>query len=193
MHSLHPPAGRFDGVIGGPPCQKFSGLANFSHRWKHKPADLIPEFCRVVAESAPSWFFMENVPAAPLPAVTGYVVRDQLLSNRSLGEAQDRRRRISFGTAEGVSLQIVTQALEPAAYERTVTSSHGGGRRRRKGTIESLSVEEALRRQGAPPGFFGPRSPFRRDAQLKMVAEGVPIPMGRAIARAVRAALASRS
>lgn len=189
VRAFQPPAGRFDGVIGGPPCQKFSGLANFAWRWKHKPADLIPEYARVVAAAAPTWFVMENVPAAPLPQVEGYVIRDRLLSNRALGEAQDRRRRISFGTRDGRTLAFELEPLEPFEYARTVTSSHGGGRQRMRGTIESLSVDEALRRQGAPPDFFGPRSPFRRDAQLKMLAEGVPLPMGRAVARSVRQAL----
>ena len=189
IRGFSPPPGRFDGVIGGPPCQKFSGLANFSHRWKHKPVDLIPEFERVVTAAAPAWFVMENVPAAPLPKVPGLVTVDSILKNRWLGEEQDRTRRISFGSASGRALAYVVQALEPFGYQRTVTSSHGGGRQRMKGLIESLSVEEALRRQGCPPDFFGPRSPFRRDAQLKMLAEGVPLPMGRAIARAVRAAL----
>jgi DNA (cytosine-5)-methyltransferase 1 len=192
IRSFHPPAGAFDGVIGGPPCQAFSGLANFSHRWRHKPTNLIPEYERVVREAAPAWFVMENVPGAPVPVVPPYIVRDRLVSNRALGEAQDRRRRVSFGTngaRAGACLVFEFAALEPFEYARTVTSSHDGGRFRMKGTIESLSVEEGLRRQGCSPDFFGPRSPFRRDAQLKMLAEGVPLPMGRAIARAVRQAL----
>jgi len=192
VRSLNVPAGRFEGVIGGPPCQKFTGLANFSWRWHIKPENLIPEYERVVAQAAPSWFVMENVPNAPLPVVPGYVVRDTLLSNRALGEEQDRKRRVSFGSTDGRSLSFTMAALEPVAYTRAVTSSHGGGRQRMKGTIESLSVEEALRRQGCPADFFGERSPFRRDAQLKMLAEGVPLPMGRAIAKAVKAATEKR-
>lgn len=33
VRRFHPPAGKFDGVIGGPPCQLYGGLANFSWRW----------------------------------------------------------------------------------------------------------------------------------------------------------------
>ena len=97
VRRFHPPAGRFDGVIGGPPCQLFSGLANFSYRWSQAPENLIPEYERVVAEASPTWFVMENVPAAPKPVVPGYGVRPYLLENRWFGEPQARKRRISFG------------------------------------------------------------------------------------------------
>ena len=191
IRKFHPPWSAFQGVIGGPPCQLFSGLANFSWRWKRQPENLIPEFERVVREASPRWFLMENVPGAPLPSVAGYKVSAHLLNNRWLGEAQDRSRRFSFGQNYGqqIALRIEMAALESVHYERAVTSSHGGGRPRMRGNIESLSVEDALARQGAPADFFGPKCPFRRDAQLKMIAEGVPLPMGRAIAKAVKRAL----
>src|SRR5256714_94973 len=176
IRRFHPPAGKFDGVIGGPPCQKFSGLANFAHRWKRQPEDLIPEFARCVQEAHPAWFLMENVPQAPAPLVPGYHIRATLLNNRWLGEAQDRERRFTFGTPViGPNFGIEVAALETYEYSRTVTASHGGGRRRMKGTIESLKVEEAARRQGVPHGFNGD-SPFKRAAQLKMLAQGVPLP-----------------
>jgi DNA (cytosine-5)-methyltransferase 1 len=194
IKTFHPPAGVFDGVIGGPPCQKFSGLANFAHRWKHQPEDLIPEFERCVREAAPAWFVMENVPGAPLPEHTGFfTLHDVLLNNRQFGAAQDRERRISFGSRNGTRLdrhlaQEIQRSPIAGEYSRTVTASHGGGRQRMKGTIESLSVEVALERQGLPTDFFD-RSPFKRSGQLKMLAQGVPLPMGRAIAKAVKRAL----
>lgn len=49
--------GRFDGVIGGPPCQVFSKAAITGS----KKLNLIPEFVRVVAECRPQWAVMENV------------------------------------------------------------------------------------------------------------------------------------
>jgi DNA (cytosine-5)-methyltransferase 1 len=205
------PAGRFDGVIGGPPCQLFSGLANFAHRWKHQPEDLIPEFSRVVREAQPRWFVMENVPNAPLPVVgAGYDQDSLVLNNRWFGAVQDRERRFSFGLRGGLlygnrsvhgtnptrknpwaCIEVV--ALEHIDHAPTVTSAHAGGRFRMKGRIKGYSVEEALALQGVPPDFFGPRSPFSRKAQLKMLAQGVPLPMGRAVARAVRKAMGYES
>lgn len=197
VHRFHPPAGKFDGVIGGPPCQSFSPLANIG-----KPAhgNLIPEYERVVTEAAPSWFVMENVRGAPLPAVPGYRVSSQLLNNRWLGEEQNRLRRISFGTLSGAALHVSQVPLESVTWKAAVTSANGGERRshcnkRTGGKIHRYSVEDALETQGLPRDFFGEcrhsanRSPFTRDAQLRMVANGVPLPMGRAIAKAVKAAL----
>src|SRR5438552_3935700 len=68
VRRFHPPAGKFDGVIGGPPCQLFSGLNNLARSQGTEFQNLIPDFSRVVEEAAPLWFLMENVPGAPNPA-----------------------------------------------------------------------------------------------------------------------------
>lgn len=198
VRRFHPPAGRFDGVIGGPPCQAFSGLNNLMAAKGIHNHNLIPEFERVVSAAAPAWFVMENVQTAPLPKIAGYLVRDVVLNNRWLGEEQSRVRRFSFGTHDGRSLVLSGFApLEAARFSQTVTAAHAGerrvhGKQSTGGKITRYTVEQALRLQGCSPDFFGPRSPLRRDAQLKVLAEGVPIPMGLAIARAVKAALADR-
>lgn len=54
--------GRFDGIIGGPPCQQFSKAAALGSR----ALNLIPEFVRVVEEARPRWAVMENVREAHL-------------------------------------------------------------------------------------------------------------------------------
>jgi site-specific DNA-cytosine methylase len=51
------------------------------------------------------------------------------------------------------------------------------------------TVEEAIRLQGLPDGFLAD-APFRRDGKLQAIANGVPLPMGRAIAQAVKRAFA---
>jgi DNA (cytosine-5)-methyltransferase 1 len=69
VRNFHVPAGRFDGVIGGPPCKRFSRLAHIVQANGYELApDLIPEYERIVGEAAPSWFLMENVEAAPMPS-----------------------------------------------------------------------------------------------------------------------------
>lgn len=50
IHNFHPPP-RFEGIIGGPPCQRFSKLATLVEHVHGKDAlapNLIPEFERVV-------------------------------------------------------------------------------------------------------------------------------------------------
>jgi DNA (cytosine-5)-methyltransferase 1 len=53
------------------------------------------------------------------------------------------------------------------------------------------SIEDACELQGLPRDFLE-HAPFTKEGKLKVVANGVPLPMGRAIARAVKAALAER-
>src|SRR6202453_504648 len=105
IRNFHPPAGKFDGVIGGPPCQSFSSLARLVRANGHEPkfGNLIPEFERCVLASQPAWYLMENVEAAPFPSIEGYGSKSFLLDNsRLLGEngmglEQRRVRRFTFG------------------------------------------------------------------------------------------------
>jgi DNA (cytosine-5)-methyltransferase 1 len=100
VRAFHPPPGRFDGVIGGDPCQSHSSLANLVRAKGLEPSfpDLTGEYQRVIEEARPSWFLRENVPKAPDVKPAGYEVRSFLLDNwASLGEEQMRRRRIWFG------------------------------------------------------------------------------------------------
>lgn len=216
IRRFHPPAGRFDVVIGGPPCQEWSRF----RRLNKKPGrygNLIPEFSRCVEESQPQAFVMENVPDAPVPNVSGYIVRDTMVNNRwcpdgPFGAEQERVRRISFGTRGGVPLLIEFAALEASLHERAVTadarrvsvklnglgvikrslkpptvtaSDTPGPGRRGKGNY--LTWQEKAVLQGLPSDFDLP--PFRVDAKHEAIGNGVPLPMGRAIAKAVRNAL----
>jgi DNA (cytosine-5)-methyltransferase 1 len=40
IRRFHPPSGKFDGVIGGPPCQAFSKLANIVKAAGSRPEPL---------------------------------------------------------------------------------------------------------------------------------------------------------
>ena len=62
----------------------------------------------------------------------------------------------------------------------TVTSNVGGIRVR----MARYTLADACRLQGLPEDFLKD-SPFRADGKLKAVANGVPLPMGRAIAGAI--------
>jgi site-specific DNA-cytosine methylase len=105
IRNFHPPAGKFDGVIGGPPCQSFSSLVHLVRANGHEPkfGNLIPEFERCVGECEPDWFVMENVPQAPEPVIAGYGVKSFLLDNSALNDGdgfgleQRRVRRFTFG------------------------------------------------------------------------------------------------
>lgn len=203
---FHPPAGRFDGVIGGPPCQFASRMRHVNPRCGEKHGNLIPEFCRVVGEAKPRWFVMENVKDAPLPEVPGYTVHAQMLKDEWVGGASSRERRISFGTHAVARLNIETLAVhhpasQLAAYAqgngRPVPiryNSHDGELKLKKSAVLNETITRAeywkhmLTAQGLPEDFLS-EAPFTEAGKKKAVGNGVPLPMGRAIAAAVLTAL----
>lgn len=209
VRRFHPPAGRFDGVIGGPPCQAFSSLRHIIKANGHRPrfGNLIPEFERVVAEARPAWWLMENVKDAPIAVVPGYAVWSTLLNNRQLGEKQNRVRRWTFGVpgSRYKVLMIDTQLWEHPEFEYAALCGHGGtlarvDRRRvgkpdsvreyRRATfclgknVKSAAVFETLKHsQGLPETFDLPGMTV--EGKCRAVGNGVPMAMGRALTKAV--------
>ena len=258
VRRFHPPAGVFDGVIGGPPCQAFSTLSNLVRARGYEPrfGDLFPEFARVVAEARPAWFLCENVDtklsraaAENAFAPLDHHVHTFTFGNEALGEEQRRLRRFWFGdgalvdlrrwiqlaplmlpgrsgaitqthvdnsaeakgrvgtvthtpapgqrvpVARGGSSKLKPGARNPAVLGRrgarkpAVTGAHSGAAARPKGgRLVVYQWQEMLRLQGLPPDFLED-APFTVQGKRKAVANGVPLPMGRAIARAVRRSL----
>lgn len=200
VHRFHPPPGVFDGVIGGPPCQAFSRMGNIARArgYQTKP-NLIPEFERCVAEAAPEWFLMENVSAAPEPTVQGYVVRSLRFNNRWLGEEQNRERMFRFGTRDGRVLLPDVAIFDSPVFEPAVMAGAGkainikiGGAGKVKSTWvverKPRPFSECLRLQGLPEDFLED-APFTASGKQRVVGNGVPLPMGRAIAQAVKRAV----
>ena len=222
VRRFHPPAGRFDGVIGGPPCQAFSRLQKLVE-WNRNKAraagdmesfakaeNMIPEFERVVREAAPQWYLMENVPDAPMPETPSYARQPVILCDHWTGGETARKRRFTFGhVAPGRALQFrpETLALHTPNPEPAVLA-HGGAREvpvavggsgKTKQTIKAKKGAAALgyqsaayfavacRRQGLPAEFDLP--PFTVNAKIRAVGNGVPLAMGRAVARAVAEAI----
>lgn len=203
VHSFHVPAGKFDGIIGGPPCQAFSQLRHIVEANGFETApNLIPEFMRIVFEAQPQWFLMENVPAAPIPAVPGYQVHAPIISDHWVGGQTGRERRFSFGTRDGRRLDIETLALHAIDVEPAVTCDLrrrpvrlGGSRKPKESGGKTLSlnrgggaetIERMMELQGLPRDFFGKHHAFTQTAKKRMIGNGVPLPMGRAVAAAVK-------
>jgi DNA (cytosine-5)-methyltransferase 1 len=127
IRGFHPPAGVFEGVIGGPPCQAFSALRHLIRHNGHEPrfGNLIPEYERVVAEVQPAWFLMEEVPDAPVPHVGGYETWECIVRDKWVGGVQPRPRRFSFGTPDGRALDIPWVALMRPEAQDGVSISAG--------------------------------------------------------------------
>lgn len=205
VRTFHPPAGAFQGVIGGPPCQVHSRFSAFAKHRGHKLAlDLIPEYVRVIEEGQPAWFLMENVRTAYAPVVKGYAVHSFVLQNRHLGEAQNRERLIAFGL-RGTEAQDLRKHIRYALFDNpewcsTILASGGmkpGTERKRGkrlgreyGYVSKSTYSFALKAQGLPEDFLHD-APFTMAGKFKVIGNGVPVPMGRALALAVREVLGS--
>lgn len=192
VRRFHPPVGKFEGVIGGPPCQAFSRLRHMVEANGCSTApNLIPEFERCVSAARPLWFVMENVSEAPIPCVDGYIVRDELLRDVWVGGLTERLRRFSFGSADGAILPIEVLALVRCG-EGAVVAGHGlapGQRDRLRAAASGvLSMADTCRLQGLPEDFAD-AMPFTTHGKRKVLGNGVPIPMGRAVAKAVKQAM----
>lgn len=202
---FHPPDGKFDGVIGGPPCQAFSRLRHLvEHNGYDVAPDLITEFTRCIEEAKPRWFLMENVPQAPGPTPMNYDVQAITMNNRWVGAVQQRVRKFWFGEYGHIRRDpwplIEWAALESAEYEPAVLASGGervvpvklGGGGKVKASALGYKTRSyaaaAAALQGLAHDFDLPC--FTVSGKIKAIGNGVPLPMGRAIAKAIRQALA---
>jgi DNA (cytosine-5)-methyltransferase 1 len=147
--------------------------------------DRIPEFARCVNEAQPYWYLMENVAAAPAPDTPGYSSVQRLCNNRWCGGEQNRERKFTFGARVAVdAFHIDGEALLPGNYKPAVISSGQAGKGGHRASIADMA-----RDQGLDAGRFV-NSPFTTTELRRAIANGVPIPMGRAVARAVNRSLA---
>jgi DNA (cytosine-5)-methyltransferase 1 len=188
IHAFHPPAGRFDGVIGGPPCQAFSPIGNVN-RVRYGAASVMPdlthEFRRIVRDTRPAWWLMENSPQCRGAGITGERRID--FDNAWLGE--DQRRRRAFWS--NLRLHIDAPALVPmdAGSERTVSWKGSVDWKSSRANEPRRSLGDMLELQGFPRDMLD-NCPLTIDAAKKAVGNGVPLAMGRAIAQAVHRAIA---
>ena len=139
---------------------------------------------------------MENVPAAPAPVVYGYVPTGRLVKDVQVGGDTSRVRRFTFGCPAGNrEFHVVGPALHATYAEPAVTSSPvptpvrqvKGGALKSTAGKPPRSFAEACRLQGLPDGFDLPG--FTMTAKHQAVGNGVPLAMGRAVARAVKEAM----
>lgn len=211
IRKFHPPAGKFDGVIGGPPCQAFSRLRHIVEANGYQTApNLIPEFERVVREASPDWFLMENVPDAPLPVCRFgdryYPNKPVLIRDVWVGGETERRRRFTFGCKRGADAFLIeTLALHRSDPARAVTCDTRqvpvaiGGSGKRKGVGGALprsgraeSVDAMAELQGMPTEalrILQDHGAFTVQALKRGIGNGVPYAMALAVAKAVKKAV----
>jgi DNA (cytosine-5)-methyltransferase 1 len=174
IRNFHCPPKVFDGLIGGSPCQDFSKKRRCPPTGKG--VDMINHFARCVTEARPKWFLLENVPGVPDVVVDGYQVQRFNLAASECGLTQRRLRRFQFGYCDGAGLVIArcdTNAdLEPCAMATE-------GRRKHRRTFADF-----CELQGLPADFDLPG--LSRAAKYAAVGNGVPVPMARVVAIAIK-------
>lgn len=212
IRTFHPPPDVFGGLIGSAPCQIFSHLRYLNPLCGTKTGNLIPEFERVVTEAKPYWWLSENVIDAPVPFVDGYFSQRIILDNRWVGGVQQRKRTFTFGCQDNIKLNIAVVLFEEILVDKTVTESGGLARTKvkqgsplRRGDLrpptvlaghgpvgrggEKWNVTPPIRDiailQGLPPDFLED-SPFTKHGKRQLIGNGVPLPMGKAFARAIK-------
>jgi len=197
VRGWHAPAGRFDGIVGGPPCQSFSRLAALNRSQGREPrfGNLIPEFERIVLEATPAWWITEEVVGAPIPSVPGYREESVILSPRDLGDAQSRDRRITVGsklllgpvglTGRLPALAGSQEPPTPAATGRGTKWENRPGQRGRPWGTQSWAMASQIAETQGYPGLHE-----RLRATGLWPAAGVCQALGTGVARVVADALA---
>lgn len=168
------PAGRFDGVIAGPPCQDFS-VARRNLPPTGEGLELLREFIRVISLAQPDWWLLENVPSVPDVRIDGYHVQRFDLRASECGGEQSRLRHFQFGSRRGWILQI--ERRRRPASQTACLATEGSKQNRRKWA-------DFCELQGLPRDYDLPGMSVA--AKYRAVGNGVPIFMAAAIARAIR-------
>lgn len=208
VEDFNPPPDVFEGVIGGSPCQDFSRARRSAPTGEGQR--LLAEFGRVVTQALPDWWLLENVVGVPDLPIHGYTVQRLNLNAIECGSPQHRLRSIQFGSRDGVGLVLDDLERRPrrdvtelglfslaesrrdsaaAALTRTDTPERcamaSEGRQQHRRDWSAFCVL-----QGLPPDFVLPG--MSRSGRYRAVGNGVPLPMGRVLAIAVRRRLVTQ-
>lgn len=171
IRDFHALPGRFDGIIGGPPCQDFSGL---NRHPGENGIEMLRQYLRLVEEARPDWFLLENVARVPNVDAPGYAVQRFDLNSRECGLKQSRLRHFQFGSRRG--LVIVPERKRQHGPIEPICLASEGARTDRRDWADFCAL------QGLPPIELPGMSIA---AKYRAVGNGVPVPMARVIARAI--------
>jgi DNA (cytosine-5)-methyltransferase 1 len=174
IRTFTPPSGVFHGVIGGSPCQDFSKLRR-SPPTGYGMA-MLAEFSRVVGAAAPAWYLLENVPGVPTISIPGYQGQRFDLRGTEVGMTQRRLRHFQYGYRSGAMLAL-PRVNAPSGEMAPVCTASEGSRSNRRNWGEFCAS------MGLPSDFALPGMSI--EARYRAVGNGVPLPMGQFIARAI--------
>jgi DNA (cytosine-5)-methyltransferase 1 len=137
---------------------------------------MIGEFKRVVLETMPQWFLLENVPTVPNIEIEGYTVQRFDLNARECGSRQNRLRHFQFGSVKGLVLSVKRDTALTDALP-CVTASEGQRQNRR-------DWSDFCELQGLPRDFDLPS--FTQTEKYRAVGNGVNVLVAQRVATAIR-------
>jgi DNA (cytosine-5)-methyltransferase 1 len=158
--------GKFNGVIGGSPCQDFSTLKRDRGDYSLK---MLNEFIRVVKESDPDWWLLENVKGVPDINIEGYS-HQRLDINQGWYSDTSRLRHIQFGSKSELYLDLPRGRMSDIKNSCALAS-------------DNRSFKELCYIQGLGLDFDLPD--FNVTGKKRAVGNGVPLVIGRVLAEAV--------
>ena len=167
IRDFHPPAGKFEGLIGGPQCKDFSLLNRNPGTYS---SEMLDEYIRCVEESQPDWFLFENVPGAPEFTIEGFTTQRFPL-DLAWFTPFSRLRYFIFGSKSGQLLNPMI-GVKGEVQGTAVTGS------------DSRSFGAMCDIQGLPKGYDLPS--FTLEAKKQAVANGVPLALGLYLARLIK-------
>lgn len=165
--------GVFEGVICTPPCTEFSLLNRNPDR--AEGLRLLEEGKRIIEQAQPSWWLIENVATVPDVKIKGYSWQ-RIDINQGWYENVTRLRHIQFGyrldlCESGIFLNIPRGKVLPGCDGCAVAN-------------DDRTFKELVRLQGLPSDFDLPS--FNVKGKKKAVGNGVPLVLGRILAKEVK-------
>ena len=179
IRNFHGIPSRFDGIIGGSPCQDFS-------RARRTPPtgyglQMLEEFKRVVTECQPEWFLLENVPNVPSIQLDTYHMQRFYLNANECGSTQNRHRFFQFGSKSGIVLNIARHPKPPISSPCAMASEGNKTTRR--------TWKDFCELQGITEPFDLPD--LTKLGAYKVVGNAVNLHVSRTIAAAIAKAIAN--
>lgn len=166
------PINKFDGIIGGSPCQDFSNanrdrpVIEKSYGFK-----MLNEYKRIVLEAQPTWWLLENVPNVPNIFIDGYS-HQRVDINQSWYEDINRLRHIQFGHKDNKYIQIERSVTDPGQKKISCALAS-----------DNRSFKDLVKLQGLNDDFDIPS--FTVKGKKRAVGNGVPLSIGRVLAKSV--------
>ncbi|WP_164969693.1 DNA cytosine methyltransferase [Arcobacter sp. F2176] len=157
----------FGGVVGGPPCQDFSGL---NRNPKNYSLEMLQEFKRIVLESSCDWALLENVKGVPDLDIEGYY-HQRIDINQGWYSDTSRLRHIQFYCKKEFYLNIPRGQMKNINNTCALAS-------------DNRSYKELLKLQGLPQDFN--LDSFTLKGKKKLVGNAVPFVIGDVLAKEVK-------